>query len=58
MAAIAGLKDYRKHGPPADIGNFVQTASAIVLRFTFSGTTYYAAIRTGISGWVLLGPGS
>lgn len=36
----------------------MQSATAIVFRFNFSGTTYYAAIRTGISGWVLLDHGT
>ena len=54
MSQIAGLQDFRQEGPPADVGTYVLTSSALVFPFTFSGTTYYAAIRPGISGWVLL----
>ena len=58
MSQIAGLVDFSRQGPPADIGTFVLPASAVVFPFTFSGTTYYAAIRAGVRGWVLLSYGT
>lgn len=58
MSQIAGLVDFSRQGPPADIGTYVLPSSAVVFPFTFSGTTYYAAIRTGVQGWVLLSYGT
>ena len=58
MSQIAGLKDFRKQGAPADIGTFVKPTTAIVFQFTFSGTTTYVAMRVGISGWVLIDQGA
>ncbi len=54
MSQIAGLVDFREHGPPADIGTFQVAATAMVFRFTFSGTTYTCAIAGGASGWELI----
>jgi len=58
MAQIAGLSDFREHGPPGDVGTFIQPTSAVVFQFTFSGITTYAAMRIGISGWVLIDHGA
>lgn len=58
MSTIAGLTDFRGQGPPGDIGQFLFPCTAIVFRFTFSGTTYYAAMRVGVSGWVLISQGA
>ncbi len=52
MATIAGFKDSRQHGPPADIDTFQFPATIMVFEFTFSGTVYYSAIRAGMQGWV------
>ena len=54
MAAIAGLKDLRGHGPPADIGTFQFCATAMVFKFTFSGTEYTVAMASGVNGWTLI----
>jgi len=54
MAAIAGLQDFRQEGPPADIGTYQLSCNVIVFSFTFSGTTYYCAVRAGQGGWVLV----
>lgn len=54
MAAIAGLDDIRKHGPPADIGLFQFSATAMVFQFNFSGTAYTVAMASGVSGWMLI----
>lgn len=58
MSRIAGLDDFRKQGPPADVGSFLFTNAALVFSYTFSGTTYYASVRTGITGWVLVANGT
>lgn len=58
MAQIAGLKDLRGEGPPADIGTFQMPCSILVFQFTFSGTTYNVAMRAGVPGWVLITPPS
>ena len=58
MAQIAGLSDFREQGPPGNVGTFIQPTSAVVFQFTFSGITTYAAMRTGISGWVLIAHGA
>ena len=54
MAQIAGLSDSRQHGPPADIGTFQFTATAMVFQFTFSGITYTVAMAAGVGGWTLI----
>lgn len=54
MVEIAGLKDSRGYGQVADTGLFYGTASAIVVKYTFSGTTYYTVIRSGARGWIQL----
>jgi len=58
MATIAGLDDLRKQGPPADIGTFQLPCSVMVFKYTFSGTDYYYAIRSGARGWVLVNVGA
>lgn len=58
MSQIAGLQDFRKQGPPGDIGTFMQPATALCFQFTFSGTTTIVAMRVGISGWVLIDQGT
>jgi len=58
MNQIAGLQDFRKQGPPADIGTFQGTSTIIVFPFTFSGTAYYVAMRSGPQGWVLVSYGA
>ena len=50
MAMVAGLKDFRKQGPPADIGTFQFPATAMVFKFTFSGTEYTVAVASGVGG--------
>lgn len=52
MAQIAGLRDFRGDGNPADIGVFQTSAQIIVFRHIFSGVTYYVAMRTGVRGWM------
>lgn len=54
MVQVASLVDFREQGVPADIGVFQAPCSAMVFRFTFSGTAYIAAMRTGTRGWVLI----
>lgn len=58
MSIIAGLQDLRKQGPPGDTGIFQKTASVIVFKFTFSGTTLNVAMRVGVRGWQLIDYGS
>ena len=58
MAQIAGLKDFRQEGPPADIGTFQMPCSVLVFQFTFSGTTRTVSIRAGVRGWILVGNGT
>lgn len=56
---VAGIQDFRQEGPPGDVGTYVLSSTAVGFRFTFSGTTYYAVIQTGIGGWRLIGgPGT
>lgn len=54
MASIAGLQDFRREGPPADIGTFEFPANTFVYQHTFGGTTYVCAVRSGQRGWVLI----
>ena len=58
MAQVAGLQDFRREGPPGDIGTFQSAASIIIFPFTFSGVTYYVAQRMGVRGWTLLSQGT
>lgn len=52
------LQDFRGQGPPADIGTHIFSESIIVFQFTFSGTTYTAAVRMGQRAWVLVSYGT
>ncbi len=54
MVQVAGLSDSRKHGAPADIGTFQFAATAMVFKFTFSGTEYTVAMAAGVGGWTLI----
>lgn len=54
MSAIAGLVDFRQEAPPADVGVYQLPCSVLVFQFTFSGTTYVVAVRSGVRGWVLI----
>jgi len=54
-AAIAGLQDFRQEGPPGDIGVFQFPATVNVFQYTFSGTTYYCALKSD-RGWRLIVP--
>ena len=54
MSQIAGLQDFAKQGPPADIGTFLLPCEALSFQFTFSGTTYICSLRSGSRGWVLI----
>ena len=58
MAQIADMQDFRGAGPPGDTGIYQMPCSVLVFQFTFSGTTYTAAIRAGDRGWVLVTPAS
>lgn len=58
MAMVAGLQDFRQHGPPADIGTYLLPSSALVFEFTFHGTTLYYSVRSGERGWVLVDVGN
>jgi hypothetical protein len=58
MAQIAGLQDFRQEGPPGDIGTYQMPCSVLVFQFTFSGTTYIVAMRSGVSGWSLISQGT
>lgn len=49
----AGMQDTRGDGP-GDISTYVFDSSIIVFQFTFSGTTYVVAIRSGPTGWVVV----
>jgi parallel beta-helix repeat protein len=39
------------------VGAFLFPGEALVISHTFAGTTYYAAVRSGVRGWVLLDHG-
>lgn len=54
MSTIAGLQDFRREGPPADIGTFLMPTGVFVFQHTIAGTSYYVAVRTGERGWVLV----
>ena len=54
MSVIAGLQDFRQEAPPADIGVYHFPAAIIVFKYTFAGTTYVCAVRSGERGWVLV----
>lgn len=54
MSQIAGLQDFRKQGPPADIGTFQVPTSLMIFQHTFSGTTYHVCMRGGERSWVLI----
>lgn len=58
MTSVAGLQDFRKEGPPADIGAFQFTASVLVFQYTFAGTAYVCAIRGGERAWRLIDYGT
>ena len=58
MSQIAGLQDFRKEAPPADIRTFQLPATVMVFQYTFSGTTYICAVRSGNRGWILVDYGT
>jgi parallel beta-helix repeat protein len=47
----AGLIDMRKEGPPGDTGTFQGPCSALLFKFTFSGTVYNVGVMVGDRGW-------
>lgn len=53
MAQIAGFT--KGSGPPAELGQYVLSSSAVGFIYTHSGVTYYAVIRSGPLGWDLVG---
>jgi len=58
LSTIAGLTDFRQEGPPADIGTFLMPTGVLVFQYTFAGTTYFVAVRSGERGWVLVDYGT
>lgn len=45
------MRDFRLEGAPADIATYLFPPTILVFQYTFSGTTYYIAIRSGMRGW-------
>lgn len=58
MSQIAGLQDFRQQAPPADTGIFQLPVSIMVFQYTFAGTNYFCALRSGERGWVLVDYGT
>jgi len=54
MSVIAGLQDFRREAPPADIGVYQFPSGSLVFQFTYSGTMYTCALRGGVRGWILI----
>jgi len=54
VSAIAGLQDFRREAPPADVGVYQFPADILVFKFDFAGTTHVCAVRGGAGAWVLV----
>ena len=48
------IEDFRGQGPPGDIGQFIFPGQVMIFHYTFSGTVYTCAMRSGERGWVLV----